>query len=121
MGRKREDLTGRRYGRLTVISYNEEVSKQKRLPYWNCKCVCGNEVIVYGGNLKNSNTKSCGCYQKERRKELNEEMWNDEEFRQMRSDKASGDGNPSWKGGITPISKYLRNLPIVVKWKEDAK
>ena len=127
MGRKREDLTGQKFGKLTVISLNEEVSKQKKATYWNCKCVCGNEVIVYGGNLKNSNTKSCGCYKKERRKELNEEMWQDEEFRQiqgdkmreiwkdeefrqMQSDKASGDGNPSWKGGITPISIHLRNL-----------
>lgn len=149
MGRKREDLTGRRYGRLTVISYNEEVSKQKGRAYWNCKCDCGNEVIVYGSHLKSGNTKSCGCYQKERRKELNEEMWKDEEYRQMQSDKMRRLNEEQWKdeelrqmqsnkmkelwedeemkwkmgykGGITPISIYLRSLPIVVKWVEDAK
>ena len=35
---KRIDLTGQRFGRLTVISYNEEVSKQKKGAHWNCKC-----------------------------------------------------------------------------------
>lgn len=29
----------------------------------------------------------------------------------------SGENNPSWQGGITPISKHLRNLPIVTQWK----
>ena len=32
---------------------------------WNCLCECGNELVVRGGALKNGNTKSCGCLQKE--------------------------------------------------------
>lgn len=48
MGKKRIDLTGQRFGRLVVISLNEEVSKQKKCSYWNCKCDCGNETIVIG-------------------------------------------------------------------------
>ena len=40
MGKKRIDLTGQRFGRLVVISLNEEVSKQKKCSYWNCKCDC---------------------------------------------------------------------------------
>ena len=59
--------------------------------------------------------------QSDKRRRMNEEMWQNEEFRQMVSDKVSGENSSSWKGGITPISKYLRNLPIVIKWKEDAK
>ena len=138
MGRKREDLTGRRYGRLTVISYNEEVSKQKGRAYWNCKCDCGNEIVVRGSNLTSENTKSCGCYNREMKsdkmKETVKELWKDEEFRQMKSNKMKelwedeefrqqmvGENNYSWKGGITPISIYLRSLPIVVKWMKDAK
>ena len=66
MGRKLIDLTGQKFGKLTVISLNEEVSKQKGKPHWNCKCECGNEKVIYGKSLKNGSTTSCGCYQKEK-------------------------------------------------------
>jgi hypothetical protein len=51
--------TGHRYGKLLVI-------KQATLPHkhnasWECLCNCGNTVIVAGANLRNGNTKSCGC------------------------------------------------------------
>jgi len=36
---------------------------------WNCKCDCGNEVQVLTYNLRNGNTKSCGCYQRQRSSE----------------------------------------------------
>ena len=81
MGRKREDLTGQRFGRLTVISYNEEVSKQKKRSWWNCKCDCGNEVRVPTAELKRGGTKSCGCLQKEITSKRTKEMWQDEEYR----------------------------------------
>lgn len=32
---------------------------------YRCKCECGNETIVDGGNLRTKNTRSCGCLQKE--------------------------------------------------------
>lgn len=61
------NLTGQNFGRLTVIrrvensiSFSGYESVQ-----WLCKCECGNEVIVTGRNLKNNNTKSCGCLKKE--------------------------------------------------------
>lgn len=63
---KNEDLTGQRFGRLTVIGLNEEVSKQKKKTYWNCKCNCGNEKVVRGDSLRGGATTSCGCYQKEK-------------------------------------------------------
>lgn len=52
------DLTGKRFGRLTVIKY---LCQSK----WLCKCDCGNEKIVKSGNLKNGHVKSCGCLNKE--------------------------------------------------------
>ena len=58
---KGKDLTGRRFGRLTVISLNEEVTKQKKRSYWNCLCDCGNVVVVRGSSLTGGDTKSCGC------------------------------------------------------------
>ena len=29
--------------------------------FWNCKCDCGNEVIVAGNHLRTGHTTSCGC------------------------------------------------------------
>ena len=39
--------------------------------FWNCKCDCGNEVVVMGKCLTNGNTKSCGCLKKENAKQIN--------------------------------------------------
>lgn len=54
MGNFKDDLTGRKFGRLTVIKY-EGGSK------WTCECDCGNIVQVPTGKLKSGHTRSCGC------------------------------------------------------------
>lgn len=57
------DLTGQRFGRLTVIERAENSkSKQAR---WLCQCDCGNNVIVNSYNLRSAHTTSCGCYRSE--------------------------------------------------------
>lgn len=64
------DLTGQKFGRLTVIrkvdSYSSKSGKHKDTR-WLCRCSCSehNEVIVTRGRLKNGVTKSCGCIRKE--------------------------------------------------------
>lgn len=57
------DLTGKRFGDLTVIQQTEalETNKNKSATYWLCRCSCGNEVIVIASNLNNGHTTSCGC------------------------------------------------------------
>ena len=52
------DLTGQRFGYLTVIEFAGSWDGQR---HWRCKCDCGNEKIVTTGNLRSGNTKSCGC------------------------------------------------------------
>ena len=95
--KQREDLTGLRFGRLVVISYNEEVSKQKKRACWNCKCDCGNEKVIGAGSLKNGATTSCGCYQKQKLREMNEEWWKDEEYRRMKSESSSKRLKKKWQ------------------------
>lgn len=56
------DITGNKYGRLTVIREN---GKNGKNIIWLCKCDCGKEVSVIAYNLKNGHTRSCGCFQKE--------------------------------------------------------
>ena len=56
--RDREDLTGRVFGKLTVIGF---AYIKNQTAYWHCQCECGNEIDVRGADLKNSHTSSCGC------------------------------------------------------------
>lgn len=61
---KRLDLVGKRYGRLTVISFYDV---QHGMSRWKCICDCGNETIAYGRHMISGNTQSCGCLGRERR------------------------------------------------------
>lgn len=54
-------LVGRRFGMLTVLWRYAGASRLTGQTMWECRCQCGNETIVYGGNLTRGNTKSCGC------------------------------------------------------------
>ena len=63
-----KDLTGQRFGRLTVI---KRVKSKNKNTMWLCKCQCGNEIIIPSRRLLNGETKSCGCLKKERIKEKN--------------------------------------------------
>lgn len=57
------DLTGMTFDKLTVIKRvdNYISSNEKRFVYWECRCECGNIVVVRGNDLKSKKTKSCGC------------------------------------------------------------
>lgn len=64
---KFKDLTGQKFGRLTVIERVEDHVSPKGRKYvrWECKCDCGNDIIVFGSNLGRKHTMSCGCLNKE--------------------------------------------------------
>lgn len=55
------DLSGQRFGRLTVIERAGTATNRGKQPLWLCECDCGNTTIVGGCSLKSGNTKSCGC------------------------------------------------------------
>ena len=60
------DLTGQRFGRLTVI---KRVENNGEKVMWLCRCDCGNETTVFSGYLRNGDTKSCGCLSKDKLRE----------------------------------------------------
>lgn len=55
-------MVGRRFGRLTVVSYCRIIGTKAS---WYCNCDCGKEVVVNSNLLQTGNTKSCGCLQKD--------------------------------------------------------
>ena len=67
-----EELINQRYGRLTIIS-EAEIHRQPNnstVRMFNCKCECGNETIVGLDNLIKRHTQSCGCYRRDKIKEM---------------------------------------------------
>lgn len=63
---KIQDLTGQRFGRLTVIGVGEKPPESKRRrTYWLCTCECGKTVAVASDKLIRGDTKSCGCLKSE--------------------------------------------------------
>jgi hypothetical protein len=63
IGRPRNDLTGRTFGRLTVTEFSD--SNPSGNVMWKCRCQCGGTTIVSGSDLTRNQTVSCGCYRRE--------------------------------------------------------
>lgn len=69
---KREDLTGMRFGNLTVIdyAYSKRYKSGQVKAIWNCKCDCGNIAQISAHYLKSGKKKNCGCIKKPKKKPL---------------------------------------------------
>ena len=91
-----EDLTGRVFGRLTVVGpLDEKDGKDNAM--WKCKCECGTEIAVSQSSLLQGYYKSCGCVRQERQETLHDTCTFVEntcvevlEKRKSRSDNTSG-------------------------------
>lgn len=55
-----KDQTGKKFGRLTVLSLHEKVEGSPRHK-WLCQCVCGNTTVAVIKDMQAGKTKSCGC------------------------------------------------------------
>lgn len=64
-----EDLTGKRYGRLTVIERAENDKDYNVV--WKCQCDCGQITYVRTNSLNCNKATSCGCYRDERLRQSN--------------------------------------------------
>ncbi len=62
------NLTGRRFGQLTVV---ERAPNAGRRAMWRCLCDCGTVAVKKGKYLLNGDTNSCGCAQRQRRESGN--------------------------------------------------
>lgn len=66
------DLTGKKFGKLTVICRVQ--NNKHNQPQWKCVCDCGNETVVVGQKLRKGITKSCGCLVHEQKTRLKHGM-----------------------------------------------
>lgn len=99
---KYKDLTGLRFGKLTVKCMSHINDRRDRC--WCCICDCGKEVMVTGGNLLTNNTKSCGCY--------------NDECKRLRT----GKNSPNWRHDLTDKQrkedKDRSYNPKIRKWRK---
>lgn len=61
------DLSGQKFGRLTVLGINRFVRSDARhsRAYYNCVCECKNKCVIDGWHLRLGRILSCGCYHRE--------------------------------------------------------
>lgn len=120
----KKDLTGLKFGRLTVIKL-EGQNKYKRL-MWLCKCDCGNTHIVSSNLLLMGVTRSCGCLNDENRKSGNNRrthgMWGTRLYRIWKCMKnrclnKNTNDYKKWYGskGVTVCEEWLNFEPFC-KW-----
>ena len=64
MSKKSQDLTGLPFGYYTAI--RQDGCDSQGVPYWLCRCRCGNEKRVWVYDLLRGHTLSCGCLSRER-------------------------------------------------------
>lgn len=64
MSKKSQDLTGLPFGYYTAI--RQDGCNSQGVPYWLCRCRCGNEKRVLVYDLLGGHTLSCGCLKRER-------------------------------------------------------
>lgn len=58
-----KDLTNQKFGLLTVLErdFDDPRNKTQKSSFWKCQCKCGNIKTISYSNLKQGQTKSCGC------------------------------------------------------------
>lgn len=138
------DEVGNRYGRWLVLARAENDKHGKA--QWMCRCDCGTEGVVLGESLRNGNTKSCGCYKRERTSESNKNRIVSAETRKKLSEAKkgqvawnkgkghsaetckkmseshiglqAGEKNPSWNPNLTDEERITkRNYPEYHEWR----
>lgn len=116
------DLTGQRFGRLTVI---------KRAPNgncgntrWECKCDCGKTTYSDSKQLRRGITQSCGCYHKElcgdqhRKHGLSGTRLHRIYYRMRERCYRPDNDNYRWYGarGITVCSEWMNSFSQFAEW-----
>lgn len=103
------DLTGKRFGKLTVLHRGVNGKKVQ----WVCKCDCGKVTTVQGINLTNGHTRSCGCLISE--SNTKHGQWNTRLYRIYHAMKQR-----CYNSNCAPFPHYGgRGITICPEWKND--
>lgn len=59
LSKRAKDITGQSFGSWTVIEHAGYSSGKARIALWKCRCVCGEEAVVYGTALRGGHSTCC--------------------------------------------------------------
>ena len=113
------DITGKKYNMLKVISFYDIQDKKSR---WLCECECGNKKILFGKDIKNGNTKSCGCllHKKKYNKETETKIKRLQHIYYQMKQRCYDKNNPLYKHygqrNITICKEWLNNINNFLNW-----
>lgn len=124
--RKKMDISGQRFGRLTAL-YPTDRRDSHGVVYWVCRCDCGNQTEVPASNLVNGTCKSCGCLKKENQDKIQDRLHHIDgtcveflEKRKKRKDNKSGfRGVYQGKNGRFRVSIGFRGKRIYLGTYDD--
>lgn len=106
------DLTGQKFGRLTVIE--RKPNKGKRT-IWLCECECGTKKEFRQEDLRSGKTVSCGCYLHE--KITKHGLYKSREYRRL-----AGMKNRCSNPNSSHANRYAnRGIKVCDEWKNDPK
>lgn len=120
---KKIDLTGKKFGRLTVIRQAGDSVNGKPIP-WLCRCSCGKEKVIISPSLRYGKSKSCGCWKDEKTSERFRKYPKgyehlDDVLRQMVK-RCTDPNHPDyqWYGarGIEVCPEWSSDLNIFIEW-----
>ena len=98
-GRKREDIAGTRFGRLTAKTY--EFDDKRRNACWLFHCECGTEKILPYNQVKWCGVRSCGCIRRECMEKLNKKDISNRRFGRLLAicptEERAGSGSVVWE------------------------
>lgn len=102
------DLTGRRFGRLTVERMAGTSANGRRA---RCKCDCGSVKIVAASALIHGRSKSCGCLRREKSSERMRRIG-------AASTAARQSFEQAWADAMASAERVLAPIRAKVKWEE---
>lgn len=116
----KNDLTGLKFGKITVISYNgvKEYKCGTKDNLWKCRCECGNEIVLCQTYIK-SGKASCGCVRREKaRKQMTKHGCHDSKLYNVWNSIKSRCLNPN----VKCYERYGgRGITICDEWKNFSK
>ena len=114
------NLTGKKFGLLTVISLSKVKRGENKVKWWNCKCECGGRALVRTARLiaKTQPTRSCGCLRITHKD--NKRHRGENHYKAQKAIKSCGEWIPSttpWAMRVTRIMNYASKQGVKVGFK----